>query len=149
MVRSVVGDSDRRTALPDGGTGDLLPFARANHDTRVLKPNRSYGGKGVAIGHLLDRAAWEAEIDRSLAGPDRWVVQQLVPIPVHDFPVLGQDGAVHVEPFYTVMGFAATQDGLAVLGRASQKQVVNVAQRGGMVAVMVGQSPARLAAHEA
>jgi hypothetical protein len=139
--------SDRRTALPDGGVGDLVPFARAHHETLVLKPNRSYGGKGVVVGHLLDRAGWEAEVNRALAGPDRYVVQQLVPIPVHDFPVLGQDGVVHVEPFYTVMGFAATQDGLGVLGRASQKQVVNVAQRGGMVAVMVGHSPGRLAAH--
>jgi len=34
--------------------------------------------------------------------------------------------------------------GGAVLGRASQKQVVNVAQRGGMCAVLVGRPPARL-----
>jgi hypothetical protein len=51
---------------------------------------------------------------------------------------------VHVEPFYTVMGFVPSKYGLAILGRASQKQVVNVAQRGGMVAVMVGRPPARL-----
>ena len=54
--------------------------------------------------------------------------------------VLGTDGIVHVEPFYTVMGFAATKYGLAILGRASQKQVVNVAQRGGMCSVLVGRS---------
>lgn len=35
------------------------------------------------------------------------------------------------------MGFASGPDGLAVLARASQRQVVNVAQRGGMCAVMV------------
>ena len=34
--------------------------------------------------------------------------------------------------------------GLAILGRASQKQVVNVAQRGGMCSVMVGRAPVRL-----
>jgi hypothetical protein len=33
---------------------------------------------------------------------------------------------------------------VAVLGRASQKQVVNVAQRGGMCAVLVGRTPPRL-----
>jgi len=53
-------------------------------------------------------------------------------------------GALHVEPFYVVMGFAATKYGLSVLGRASQKQVVNVAQRGGLCAVMVGHSVAPL-----
>ena len=75
---------------------------------------------------------------------ERWVVQKLATIPVYEFPVVGPDGSVHVEPFYTVMGFAPSRYGLAILGRASQKQVVNVAQRGGMCAVMVGHPPARL-----
>jgi len=43
-------------------------------------------------------------------------------------------------PLYTVMGFAPTKYGLAILGRASQKQVVNVAQRGGLCGVMLGHS---------
>ena len=72
------------------------------------------------------------------------MVQQLASIPVSLFPVVGPDGTVHVEPFYTVMGFAPSKYGLAILGRASQKQVVNVAQRGGMCAVMIGRPPARL-----
>ena len=39
--------SDRRTVLPDGGAGELVPFARANHESLVLKPNRSYDGASV------------------------------------------------------------------------------------------------------
>ena len=35
------------------------------------------------------------------------------------------------------MGYASGSDGLAILARASQRQVVNVAQRGGMCAVML------------
>jgi hypothetical protein len=62
-------------------------------------------------------------------------------IPVNEFPVRGADGTVHVEPFHVVMGFAATQYGLSILGRASQKQVVNVAQRGGLCAVMTAHLP--------
>jgi len=68
----------------------------------------------------------------------------LASIPVSEFPVLGPDGKLHVEPFYMVMGFAPSKYGVAVLGRASQKQVVNVAQRGGMCAVMVGRPPGQL-----
>ena len=52
--------------------------------------------------------------------------------------MLAPDGKVHFEPFYTVMGFAPTKYGLSVLARASQKQVVNVAQRGGMCVLMIG-----------
>jgi hypothetical protein len=136
--------SDRQVLLPDGQSGDLLAYVRREQESLVLKPNRSYGGKGVVIGHGLPRQEWEAAMEHALADAERWVVQQLANIPVSEFPVLGPDGKVHVEPFYTVMGFAATKYGLAVLGRASQKQVVNVAQRGGMCAVMTGHPPARL-----
>jgi hypothetical protein len=53
-------------------------------------------------------------------------------------PVRHDDGVVTFDPCYVVMGFAATRDGLAILGRASSQQVVNVAQRGGLVPVMIG-----------
>jgi hypothetical protein len=141
--------SDRRTLLPDGQSGDLLTHVRREREGLVLKPNRSYGGKGVVIGHGVTPEEWEAAIAHALADPDRWVVQKLASIPVSEFPVLAPDGKVHIEPFYTVMGFAATRYGVSVLGRASQKQVVNVAQRGGMCAVLIGHPPPRLIGPEA
>ena len=54
------------------------------------------------------------------------------------------EGMVHIEPFHVVMGFAPSKYGVSILGRASQKQVVNIAQRGGMCAVMIGHPPSRL-----
>jgi hypothetical protein len=136
--------SDRRTLLPDGRTASLLDYVRREHEVLVIKPNRAFGGEGVVIGHGLPRADWESAVDRALADKETWVVQQLASIPVHEFPVLGPDGWIHIEPFYTVMGFAPTKYGVATLGRASQKHVVNVAQRGGMCVVMLGRPPGRL-----
>jgi hypothetical protein len=136
--------SDRRTTLPNGEPGRLLDYVRKEQESLVLKPNRAYGGQGVVIGPSVDRAEWEAALERGLKDADRWVVQQVATIPLREFPILGPDGGVHLEPFYTVMGFAPTKYGLAILGRASQKQVVNVAQRGGMCAVLVGRSPTPL-----
>jgi hypothetical protein len=136
--------SDRETRLPDGQSGNLLEYVRREHETLVLKPNRAYGGTGVQIGPALTAAEWEAAVERALADPDRWVVQQLAIIPVSEFPVVGPEGTLRLEPFYTVMGFTPCKYGLSVLARASQKQVVNVAQRGGMCAVMVGHGPHRL-----
>ncbi|MGZ8399636.1 MAG: hypothetical protein ACXWWN_11435, partial [Gemmatimonadales bacterium] len=92
------------------------------------------------LGCAVADSVWRAKVESALADTDRWVVQQLATIPVREFPVLGPDGAVHAEPFYTVMGFAATQHGVSILARASQKQVVNVAQHGGLCAVMVSRS---------
>jgi hypothetical protein len=136
--------SDRRVTLPDGRTAELLKHVREERESLVLKPNRAYGGEGVVIGPATAQAEWEQAVERAVADPERWVVQQLASIPLHEFPVIDADGKVHVEPFYTVMGFAPTKYGLAILGRASQRQVVNVAQRGGMCAVMLGHPPARL-----
>jgi hypothetical protein len=135
---------DRNTTLPDGEVGDLLEFVRDQYELLVLKPNRSYGGDRVIIGHLIDRAEWDREIERALADNERWVVQRLASLPVHEFPVVGEDGSVNIEPFYTVMGFAPSKYGLGILGRASQKQVVNVAQRGGMCGVLIGRPAGRL-----
>jgi len=132
--------SDRDTTLPDGTAGDLLEYVRGRREGLVLKPNRSYGGEGIVIGCAVQQTDWESAIERALAGPERWVAQQLATIPVREFPVLGPAGDVHAEPFYTVMGFAASADGVSILARASQKQVVNVMQHGGICAVLVSRT---------
>jgi hypothetical protein len=136
--------SDRRTTLPDGELVNLLEYVRKEHDIHVLKPNRSYGGDRVIIGPTLTQAEWEAAIDDALKDEDVWVVQRLTRIPVYEFPIAAEDGSISMEPFYTVMGLAPTKYGIALLGRASQKMVVNVAQRGGMCAVLIGRPNARL-----
>ncbi len=127
----------RRTQLADGSVGDLPEFVRSERELLVLKPNRAYGGAGVCIGAQQTQPAWEQALDRAMGEPDTWVVQQLVPIPVHEFPVLAPDGGVRFEPFYVVLGLAPTEEGLSLTGRASQEQVVNVARRGGIAVVMI------------
>jgi hypothetical protein len=129
--------ADRRTLLPSGEQGDLLEFARHEHETLVLKPSRGYGGDGVLLGHTVSAGDWGRALDAAIADEERWVLQRLAPIPVLEVPTLAEDGTLRPEAFYHVMGFASGPDGLAVLARASQRQVVNVAQRGGMCAVMV------------
>lgn len=136
--------SDRNTLLPDGRHASLMEFLRDERERLVLKPNRSYGGEGVAIGHVMSQADWERLLEKAIRDPERWVAQRLASIPVSEFPVLGPDGKLHFEPFYTVMGFAATQYGLSILGRASQKQVVNVAQRGGLCVILPGRAERHL-----
>jgi hypothetical protein len=136
--------SARSVTLPDGQVGDLLDYIRQERETLVLKPNRAYGGAGVVMGPIVEQAAWEAALDKALVDQERWVVQQLASISVSDFSVLGPSGKTQIEPFYTVMGFAPSKYGVSILARASQKQVVNVAQRGGICAVLIGRPPGRL-----
>lgn len=130
---------DTRTADSMGELADLLEFVRENREILVIKPNRSYGGEDVLIGPSTSQSEWEAAIERAVNEPWEWVTQRLARIPVYEFPVVVEDGSVQTTPFYVVYGLAPTKYGLAILGRASQKQVVNVAQRGGMLSVLVGQ----------
>jgi carboxypeptidase Taq len=131
----------RQTTAWDGRDVDIERFALDHREELVLKPNRSYGGTGVYLGAALDASEWQRRIAYALTGADdphgQWVIQRAAPIPVFDFPVLDETGNVAEEPFYTVMGFAPTDHGLGVLCRVSQKQVVNVAQRGGIAAVLI------------
>ena len=140
---------DRSTSLPDRREGDLLRYARNNRELLVLKPNRSYGGNGVVIGAAASQADWDRMLDDAAAlyeDPENSSVLQLAArLPVHEFPVAGADGRVFAEPFYAVMGFAATENGLGTMCRVSQKQVVNVAQRGGLAAILEAEAPSELA----
>jgi carboxypeptidase Taq len=133
--------SERRTTLPDHKDGDLLDYIRRHREQLVLKPNRGYGGTGVALGAAIDQGEWETLLDDAAAkasDPERaWVVQAATRLPVAEFPVVGPERRVHNEPYYAVMGFTPTDNGLGVLCRVSQKQVVNVAQHGGMAALLL------------
>lgn len=128
---------ERKTQLADGSVGDLPEFVRTQRELLVLKPNRGYGGAGVCIGGQQTQLAWERRLDRAMAEPDGWVVQQHVTVPVHGFPVIALDDGVRLEAFHVVVGMAATEEGLSVTGRASQDQVVNVARGGGIAVVMI------------
>ena len=128
---------ERRTLLADGSTGDLVEFVRSERELLVLKPNRSWGGVDVCLGARETQATWERALDRAISEPDTWVVQQMVPVPVHEFPVVAADGGIRLEPFHVVLGLAATEEGLSLTARASPEPVVNVARRGGIAVVMI------------
>jgi len=140
--------SDRRSTSPDGKEVDLLEYARKNRESLVLKPNRGYGGEGVVIGPGVNQSEWESAIQYALTDEnDRWVMQETAQIPVKSFHVLDDAGELRVEPFYVVMGIAPSHYGVAMLVRASQGRVVNIAQKGGTCAVMVSAKALHTAAY--
>jgi hypothetical protein len=127
---------ETRTEAPDGAGIDLLPWLAAQREGMVLKPNRGFGGEGVIVGRDTDPAAWTAALERAAAAPRTWVVQGYRPVAEKDFPVIDEDGNLGLAEHFTVLGLFASEQRLGILGRASRKMVVNVAQRGGVVAVL-------------
>lgn len=134
----------RKTTDSTGDEIDLVDYTHANRDMLVLKPNRSYGGDRVIIGPSVSDAEWQEGMEQAMNQPGQWVVQRLARITAYEFPLVQPDFSISVQPFYMVVGFAPTKYGTAVLGRASQKQVVNVAQNGGVCAVLVGRHSEKL-----
>ena len=107
---------DRRTVLPDGRLGRPARLRARRHESLVLKPNRAYGGDGIVIGPAVTRENGTARSDPHSQTPTTaGSCSRSQRFPVREFPVVGPDGDVHVEPFYTVMGFAASEYGVAIL----------------------------------
>ena len=63
-------------------------------------------------------------------------MQEYKQISTKTFPTMNETGEIVFEEFYTVYGLAGTPEGIGILGRASKKRVVNVAQQGGIMTVM-------------
>lgn len=83
---------ERITLDPAGNRIDLLPWASANREGLVLKPNDEYGGKGVLIGWETEQTAWDA----ALATDEPTIIQERVQVAYEEFPTLSADGRVVV-----------------------------------------------------
>lgn len=121
---------ERKTLAPDGAPIDLVPWALANRDTLVLKPNDDYGGKGIVLGWTVDQPVWEASVKMALATP--YVVQKKVRLATEPFPGF-ENGSLHVidrmldtNPY---VAFGSFMHGC--LTRISTDPLVNVTAGGG------------------
>ena len=127
---------ERKTTDPHEKTVDLIPFIYKNQSGLVLKPNRLYGGKGVVFGKDLTRAAWEKKIEAALKEPGDWVIQKIGELRSKRFYRPDKKG-VNESDLYVVSGFFATEKGLGIVGRMSERTVVNVARRGGLTPILM------------
>lgn len=128
----------REATTPDpcGKVVDLIPFVLKKQSQLVLKPNRLYGGKGVVIGREVRRSVWQAGVETALRETGDWVIQQLGEFRTKRFFRADEKG-VRAKDLYVVSGFFATEKGLGIVGRMSERKVVNVAQRGGLTPILL------------
>ena len=85
----------RTTLDPAGNPIDLLPWASANREGLVLKPNDEYGGAGVLIGWETEQSPWDTALADAANEPT--VVQERVQIAYEEFPALTADAAVTID----------------------------------------------------
>ena len=120
---------DRKTII-EGKPIDLLPYAAANREQLVLKPNDDYGGAGVVLGWEVDDTRWQAELKRASAAP--YIVQRRIGLPSETFPSLAGGAVVFADRIVDTAPFCF--DGAFVDGcltRVSTASLVNVTAGGG------------------
>ncbi len=128
--------TERKTTGPRGNGVDLIPLVLKKQPELVLKPNRLYGGKGVIFGQEVKRLAWQKKIEAALKEPGGWVIQRLGKLRKKRF--FRPSGTKSEEKnLYVVSGFFASEKGLGIVGRMSERKVVNVARRGGLTPLLV------------
>jgi hypothetical protein len=121
--------ADRRTYY-NNSTIDLLDFISREKDRLVLKPNDSYGGKGVVLGWEATKDEWDTAIKSALREP--YVVQVKVNIASESYPFFS-DGKLSIHKMYVdadpfvFMGKTAG----GVLTRLSSAALLNVTAGGG------------------
>ncbi len=125
------------TADETGRMIDLIPYVQNHRPYLVIKPNREYGGIGVTIGPDVTQSEWEGVLKEAVEHPWTYVVQRYSAVRCQSLPMLQPDGSVVPEDFYITCGFVVTAKDIGLVGRSSRKSVVNVAQEGGMTAVLM------------
>ncbi len=127
---------ETKTTDPQGRSIDLIPFVLKQQTQLVLKPNRLFGGKGVVLGQEVKRPAWEKKIEAVLQEPGDWVIQRLGKLRKKRFFRPDRRGP-REKDLYVVSGFFSTEKGLGIVGRMSERTVVNVARRGGLTPILL------------
>ncbi len=125
-----------KTPDPKGKIVDLIPYIRKYQSQLVLKPNRLYGGKGVVFGNEVNRSEWDKKIHTALGEPGEWVIQLRGKFRTKRFFRPDEKG-VREKELYVVSGFFATDKGMGIVGRMSERKVVNVARRGGLTPILL------------
>lgn len=121
---------NRATRGPDGDAIDLVPWAVANKDRLVLKPNDDYGGKGIVLGWTVDQTEWDTAIATALANP--YVVQQKVRLPKEAFPGFESNGLHVLDRMLDTNPYVAFGQFMhGCLTRISTDALVNVTAGGG------------------
>ena len=126
---------ERKTTDIKGKEVDLIPFVLRHQTDLVLKPNRLYGGKGVVFGREAKRSEWERKIETGLKESGEWVIQQLGRLRKRSF-FRGGAKSAQKKDYYVVSGFFATEKGIGIVGRMSERTVVNVARQGGLTPIL-------------
>ncbi len=117
-----------------GGRKRYLRDHILNHQrAMVLKPADGYGGRDVHIGREEKIEDWKALTHKALADQEDWVVQEYVPIPKLNVPVLKKGSVELMEKKVNLNPYVFNGRYSGAIARLSDNSVINVSAGGGLV----------------
>lgn len=122
------------TMSPDGSDISLAEYIIKNRDRLVLKPGWGAGGQDVKVGRTTDANEWNGTV-RDVMGCSWWIVQEAVPIPEYEMPVLKGNKVVLEKKFLNINPYIFNGQYAGCLGRVSASNVVNVSSGGGIIPI--------------
>ncbi|MBI4867396.1 MAG: hypothetical protein HY816_10645 [Candidatus Wallbacteria bacterium] len=122
------------TMSPDGSDISLQEYMVKNKERLVLKPGWGAGGQDVKVGRTTDTAEWNSVVSNVIGCP-WWVVQEAVPVPEYEMPVLKGGKVVLEKKFLNINPYIFDGKYAGCLGRVSASNVVNVSSGGGIIPI--------------
>mgnify|MGYP000847459948 FL=1 len=115
---------------------NILDLIKNNKEKLVLKPNSGYGGHGVMVGPAVTDDEWKDTLKTAMEPGNTYVVQEMVPIPADEFPVVDEGKFMGFQPKNVNINFWAYDGEFGgAYVRAAAGAIINVHQGGGMVPV--------------
>lgn len=113
---------------------DLYEFVAKNREKLVLKPIDMYGGIDVCVGKDASQQKWEEFINKTFER--KFVVQEYVPIPEEEFPVI-EERVVWKPKKINVNFYAYNLKYAGGITRTSEASVINISAGGGLAVIQV------------
>lgn len=122
------------TLSKEGEEVSIKRYMLQKREELVIKPSNGAGGYGVMVGKSTDPLAWAEAIEENIGSPG-WIVQEYVEIPTVKLPVIKNNKVVMEQKFLNLSPYVFGGEYSGILGRVSDKSVINVSAGGGLIPV--------------
>jgi len=122
------------TLSKEGEEVNLRSYILSKREELVMKPSWGAGGYHVMVGRTTPELKWK-ETFEACQGDPSWIVQEYTEIPVLKIPVIKKNKIVLEDKYFNLSPYCIGGRYVGVLGRTSDKDVINVSAGGGILPV--------------
>ncbi len=122
------------TLSKEGEEMSLKTYILTHKDELTLKPSWGAGGYRVLVGKSTGKGDWADCLEANVGSSD-WTVQEYIEIPETEIPVIKNNKIVLEKKFFNLSPYVFGGKYVGMLGRVSEKDVINVSAGGGVIPV--------------